>query len=145
MQRARSKACFARTALSGLVLGVDTVVALGDEELGKPADRDAARRMLLRLAGREHLVHTGHCLHVGGTDLTFTALATARVSCDALAAERLERYLDSGEWAGKAGSYGIQDAACDFMHLLDGSRDTVIGLHVATVTELIERWRARSR
>ena len=51
------------------VLAADTTVALGDEILGKPADRDDAAAMLARLSGREHEVHTAVALlHEGGAD-----------------------------------------------------------------------------
>jgi septum formation protein len=47
-----------RHAPGRLVLAADTVVALGDEILGKPADPADAARMLRRLSGRSHEVHT---------------------------------------------------------------------------------------
>jgi len=66
------------------VLAADTTVALGDEILGKPVDRDDAVRMLGRLSGREHEVHTAVAvLHEGGAD--------ARVSTSTVAFRPLTR------------------------------------------------------
>ena len=74
MQRARSKAELAPPPQAmGFVLGVDTIVVVGrtadqpmdiddGEELGKPAERAAAAAMLARLAGRDHVVLTAHCV-----------------------------------------------------------------------------------
>src|SRR5579862_1071890 len=45
-----------------MVLGADTIVALGSEILGKPRDEEHAREMLERLSGRCHEVYTGVCL-----------------------------------------------------------------------------------
>ena len=45
-----------------LIITADTVVIVGDEVLGKPADADEARSMLLKLSGRTHQVVTGVCL-----------------------------------------------------------------------------------
>ena len=42
-----------------LVIGADTVVALGDEILGKPRDEEDAYRMLSLLQGTSHKVYTG--------------------------------------------------------------------------------------
>ena len=42
-----------------LVIGADTVVAVGDEILGKPASREDAFSMLKTLSGKEHSVYTG--------------------------------------------------------------------------------------
>ena len=41
------------------VLAADTIVEVDGEILGKPVDTDDARRMLGRLSGRSHRVHTG--------------------------------------------------------------------------------------
>lgn len=119
------------------VLAVDTVVDLDGEELGKPADRDQAEGMLRRLAGRRHAVHTAHCLWLPATGARNEALHSAVVVCGPLDPERLARYLDSGQWRGKAGSYGMQDDAQDFFRLVEGAYDTVVGLHVPAVRALL--------
>ena len=62
---------------------------------------------------------------------------TSFVRCDVPDDGRLQRYLASGEWRGKAGAYGIQDPAQDFLHLDEGAFDTVVGLHVAAVRRLL--------
>lgn len=133
----------------GLVLGVDTIVVVGrfrddpmDDEagevLGKPADRAAAAAMLERLAGRDHVVLTAHCIVDTRSRAVAAACASARVSCEALSADQIERYLAGGEWFDKAGGYGIQGDAGAFMRVVEGEVDTVIGLNVATVRRLIE-------
>ena len=45
-----------------ILITADTVVICGEDILGKPADRDAAARMLRELSGRTHRVVTGVCL-----------------------------------------------------------------------------------
>jgi septum formation protein len=149
-QRACSKAELAAAPPApGLVLGVDTIVVVGrsladpmaiddGREFGKPTDRQAAAAMLESLAGRDHVVLTAHCVVDTRSRQVATACATARVRCHELAADEIERYLDSGEWTDKAGGYGIQGAAGTFMHVVDGELDTVIGLNLTTVRRLIE-------
>ncbi len=136
--RARRKAIGAHSADRRVpVLGVDTVVDLDGEELGKPRDRAAAAAMLARLAGRTHRVHTAHCLVVPATGRWAERLASATVVCGVPPAAELERYLASDQWRGKAGSYGLQDDAQGFLWLADGAFDTVVGLHVAAVRALL--------
>ena len=53
------------------VISADTVVAVGNEILGKPRDEDDARRMIRLLSGREHLVFTGVTLTHGDRQVTF--------------------------------------------------------------------------
>jgi septum formation protein len=123
------------------VLAVDTVVDLDGTELGKPRDREHAEQMLRRLSGRLHRVHTAHYLRQPSTGRSLERAASAVVACGPLDAARLERYLDSGQWRGKAGSYGVQDEAQDSFHVIDGSYDTVVGLHVPAVLALLAELR----
>jgi septum formation protein len=141
-ERARRKAsgspAAASLATGGLpVLGVDTVVDLDGVELGKPRDAEEARRMLLRLAGRDHRVHTAHCLVDARRGRIVERLTSATVTCRQPACDELEAYLASGEWRGKAGAYGIQDGAQGFLALVDGDFDTVVGLSVVAVRSLL--------
>jgi len=122
------------------VLAVDTVVDLDGHELGKPRDRAQAEAMLRALAGRTHRVHTAHWLGHGGR--SWSVVATAVVACGEHAPGALERYLDSGQWRGKAGSYGVQDEAQGFFAVVAGAYDTVVGLHVPAVVELLALARA---
>ncbi len=138
IERARRKATGAAAVPAGLpVLGVDTVVDLGGEELGKAKDRADAERCLRRLLGRSHFVHTAHCLWRPELGRHWLAVTTAQVVCAAADDAALARYLDSGQWVGKAGAYGIQDPAQDFLALRTGDLDTVVGLHVGTVLDLL--------
>lgn len=138
LARATRKAIGAPAPPPGLpVLGVDTVVDLDGEELGKAADRRAAERYLRLLLGRDHLVHTAHCLWRPDQLHHWQAVTTAKVRLAAADEAALQRYLDSGQWVGKAGAYGIQDPAQDFIALREGELDTVIGLQVATVRRLL--------
>lgn len=126
------------------VLAVDTVVDLAGCELGKACDRDAAAAFLARLAGHTHQVHTAHCLCVPGGNPSVPGdgklleeVASSVVTCDQPTPAQIQRYLDSDEWQGKAGAYGIQDPAQDFLRLVSGSFDTVVGLHVEAVRRLL--------
>ncbi len=99
----------ARSASGELVLGADTVVVLGNEVLGKPADSDAAREMLQALRGRTHRVISSIAL-VDGAGLT-VALDTcvSEVPMREYGEAEIARYLRSGSPLDKAGGYGIQD------------------------------------
>ena len=144
MLRARAKALGVPEPPAGLILGADTVVDLDGQELGKPADRDAARAMLARLSDRTHRVHTGHCIWHKARGETATALTTAQVCCGPIAADELESYLERGTWSDKAGAYGIQDPGASFLKLVKGDLDTVMGLSITAVRELLGQLRAQT-
>lgn len=140
--RARSK-CVGAVLAAGtkpcLVLGVDTVVDVDGVELGKPGDLQQARQMLQRLAGRAHTVHTAHCLRRHPDGAIFERTTTARVAFRPFLPGELERYLRTEDWRDKAGGYGIQSHAAAFATLVAGERDTVVGLSLAALGELLRR------
>jgi len=139
IERARAKARGAQgVPAGGIVLGADTVVALGREILGSPADAAGSAAMLGKLSGTTHQVMTAHCLWRAGSDLEAVALTTARVTMRPLSAQEIADYAATGEGIGKAGGYAIQEKADRFVVELQGALDTVIGLNVPTVAKL---WR----
>jgi septum formation protein len=108
------------------VLGADTVVELDGAILGKPADRAEAETMLTRLAGREHRVHTAVAMqHEARVELR---LSSSRVRFAELDAAAIARYLETGEYLGKAGAYGIQGRAGAFVEHIEGSYSGIMGL-----------------
>jgi septum formation protein len=113
------------------VLGADTTVAVSGQILGKPTDREDARRMLTLLAGRRHEVITAYRIRLG--DLVVERAVTTTVSFRALQPSEIEAYLDSREWEGKAGGYAVQGIAGAFATELRGSHTNVIGLPLAEV------------
>ena len=108
------------------VLGADTVVELDGAILGKPAMRAEASAMLARLSGREHQVHTA--VAVQHEDRLEMRLSSSRVKFADLDAATITRYLETGEYLGKAGAYAIQGRAGAFAEHIDGSYSGIMGL-----------------
>jgi septum formation protein len=132
--KARAMALAAPPSAPRLVLGADTLVCIpgprGAPELalGKPQDREEARRMLLRLTGKPHFVRTGIALVERRTGRVWRERSDSLVLFSAMGEEEIEAYLDSGEWAGVAGGYRIQGLAALFIERLEGSWTGVVGL-----------------
>ncbi|WP_296751879.1 Maf family protein [Thiobacillus sp.] len=120
------RAVDARHLLRFPVLGADTVVELDGAILGKPAGRAEAEAMLARLSGRQHQVHTAVAVqHEGRQELR---LSSSQVRFAALDAAAIARYLETGEYLGKAGAYAIQGRAGAFVEHIDGSYSGIMGL-----------------
>jgi septum formation protein len=132
---ARAKAEAVEPGPGGVVLGADTVVVVGNEILGKPADDDDARRMLRLLAGREHVVLTGICLR--GADGSLEDAEATRVRFLPLSEREIDAYVASGEPLDKAGAYAIQGLASKFIDRVEGCYFNVVGLPVAKVYGLL--------
>lgn len=113
------------------VLAADTVVALGREILGKPADDAQAQSMLRRLSGHRHEVLTAFCIRHGERKLE--RLVTTSVTFRSIDASEIAAYAASGEWRGKAGGYAIQGIAGCFVTDIRGSFTSVVGLPLAEV------------
>lgn len=114
---------------SGLVLAADTVAVCGSETLGKPTNREHAEKMLRMMSGKEHRVLTGVCLRIAGTDRIKTWLEETTLVMSVLSDDKLEDYLDSDGWVGKAGAFGYQDGL-DWVRIVEGLESTVVGLPI---------------
>jgi nucleoside triphosphate pyrophosphatase len=122
---------------NALVLGADTVVAVDREILGKPADAAEARRMLRNLSGRAHEVFTGVCLVRAPDGVVAEALELTRVTFRELSETEIENYIASGEPFDKAGGYGIQGRAREFVSAVEGGTENVVGLPMERVKEML--------
>ena len=118
-------------------LTADTTVALGDRVLGKPVDQEDARKTLSLLSNQTHLVHTAVVLCRGQERLT--AISSSKVTFTALSACDIEQYIASKEPFGKAGAYGIQGLAAQYIRQLDGSYTGVMGLPLFETAQLLKQ------
>ena len=125
---------------SALVLGADTEVVLGEVVYGKPADAADAARMLRELSGRRHQVLTAVWVLSAGREEF--ALSDTTVEFAPLDEAAIAAYVDSGEWRGKAGAYGIQGRAGAFVARIEGSYTGVMGLPVHETWTLLRRFAA---
>jgi nucleoside triphosphate pyrophosphatase len=124
------------------VLGVDTVVRCGDAVLGKPSGAREAREMLELLSGRPHVVESGLCLRTAQWEEVRSE--TTSVTFRALTAGDVSRYVDSGEWEGRAGGYAIQGLGAGLVERIDGDYLNVVGLPAsALVAVLAQRFPGR--
>lgn len=123
-------------ASNEVVLAADTTVALGRRILGKPETAAQAAEFLLLLGGRRHSVITAVAVRVG--DRIWRREVVTAVKMKRLSDRELNSYLDSGEWQGKAGAYGIQGRAGALIPWISGSFTGVVGLPLAETAQLLQ-------
>lgn len=121
----------------GLILACDTVAECQGQVLGKPDDLEHARAMLATLSGREHRVLSGVCLRKVPDGQTSVRVAVTTLRMDTLTPGRLDDYLATGQWQGKAGAFGFQDGL-DWVHVIAGSESNVVGLPMELLAEMLE-------
>lgn len=119
-----------------VVLGADTVVAFGDRVLGKPQDPRHAREMLRLLSGTTHIVITGVAVTRRATDFAQEKRVMSAVRMRLLTAREIDLYVESGQWQGKAGGYGIQDND-PFVTRVSGCYTNIVGMPMPATRALL--------
>tara|TARA_R110002072_G_scaffold5007_1_gene33833 strand:+ start:2329 stop:2922 length:594 start_codon:yes stop_codon:yes gene_type:complete len=119
-----------------LVLGSDTVVARGLRTLPKAETREQALDCLRLLSGQSHRVWTGIAL-ISPDGRMASRVVETRVKFKRLSKVEIDAYLDSGEWQGKAGGYGVQGLAEAFVLSIQGSYSGVMGLPLYETANLL--------
>jgi len=123
------------------VLAADTTVCLDGEVLGKPENDDDAIKMLKKLSGKKHEVHTA--VAVCFKEKAKVVLSTTEVEMMRLTAGMIDMYIASGEHRDKAGSYGIQGRAAAWVKHIEGSYTGVMGLPLFETVQLINKVAAK--
>ncbi|ABB24041.1 Maf family protein [Pelodictyon luteolum] len=123
---------------SSIILSADTVVEHDGLILQKPQGEEEALAMLQSLQGRTHSVHTGYALLYG--ERKHTAMATTRVTFNAMPKREIMRYIATGSPFDKAGAYGIQDPVmASYVSGIEGCYYNVVGLPLSAVWAAIQK------
>ena len=128
----------AARAGTGIVIAADTIVALGEEILGKPLDARDAERMLKQLSGKTHRVITGLAIVDAATGISRTRVSVTRVWFRDLAPDEISSYVATGEPLDKAGAYGIQERGALLVDKIEGCYFNVVGLPLSLLGELLQ-------
>ncbi|MEP6808695.1 MAG: Maf family protein, partial [Chthoniobacterales bacterium] len=110
----------ARAHPAAVVLGADTLVALDGAPIGKPANHDAAFRILQRLSGREHTVCTGVCICALARKKQLSFCVVSQVHFRHLAAAEIRAYLTKIDPLDKAGAYAAQGHGAEIIERICG-------------------------
>jgi septum formation protein len=118
------------------IITADTTVAVGRRILGKPDNRDDAKRMINLLSGRAHNIHTALVIHAPGGK-TATRLSSSRVKVKRLTEAEIEAFLDTSDWVDAAGAYKLQKSFARFIIHVSGSPSGIIGLPLFETAQLL--------
>ena len=123
-----------------IILGADTIVALGDVVFGKPKDEQEAIVTLKKLSGRMHRVITGLAVYDFEHGVTLTKTVVSRLWFKKLKLRDIMLYVSSGECLDKAGSYAIQGGGKALVSRLEGSMENIIGLPREQTADLLAKY-----
>jgi septum formation protein len=110
-----------------IVIASDTMVEFNHRQIGKPKDRQDAKKTLQMLSGNTHHILTAYAIYQGEKCLV-SRVIHATLYIEKMADLEIEEYLDTGSPFDKAGSYGIQDTDFINSRILEGDKETIMGL-----------------
>lgn len=118
-----------------IIVSCDTVVVNDGIIIGKPKDREDAKKILKSLSGSRHRVISAVCICKDGE--YYVETDTTYVNFRKISDDEIENYIDERKPYDKAGSYGIQDEKFDFVESIDGSMDNVVGFPIEKFKEML--------
>ena len=120
-----------------IIIGSDTVVAIGNMILGKPRDASHAEYMLRLLRNGEHAIHTAlSVLWKGQHRLTSTRVLT-KINMRNYSDLEMGQYIASGDPMDKAGGYAVQNKQFHLVERLNGCYTSAIGLPLCSLIEML--------
>ena len=125
-----------------LIIGADTVVANNGKILGKPADREDARRMISSLQNHTHQVYTGVSLilHYHGQKRSSVFFEQSDVDVYPMTEQEIQTYLSTDEPYDKAGAYGIQGHFAIYVKGIHGDYNNIVGLPISRIYQELKNW-----
>jgi septum formation protein len=121
-----------------LIIGMDSLVVLGKNIMGKPRDTNEARIMLKKLSGKRHFVVTGIALSLKGRFISGSE--STDVYFRKLQPKEIDWYISSGEPKDKAGAYALQGLGRLYVRRINGCYFNVLGFPISLFQRLLSRF-----
>jgi len=123
-----------------IIIGVDTVGESHGHILGKPRDREDAKRLIRLISGTTHKVVSAVCLINTVSGKTISATSETLVTMEKMDEKEIQQYVDSGEGDDKAAAYAIQGKGSLFIEKINGDYFNVVGLPIYTLKKLLKEF-----
>ena len=118
------------------LLVADTVIEVGGEIVRKAKTQLEAKELLLKQSGNEISIITATALKKEG--FLFLDISSTKYLFNTFEMDDLNRYLDSGEWDGKAGACMVEGFCKKYIKEVVGLESTAMGLPVEKVLPWLE-------
>jgi septum formation protein len=120
-----------------LVLGCDSVLALGGEIYGKPASKADAIARWQQMRGRIGDLYTGHALIDLSQTKTIVRCQITQVQFAAVSDHQIEAYVDTEEPLNCAGCFALDGKGGLFIEEIKGCHSNVIGLSLPLLRKML--------
>ena len=141
----RKGTSIAQTRPDAVVLAADTLVALENQIIGKPADLSEAAQILQRLSGRTHQVCSAVAIYQQTLGKSAVFHESSRVRFRRLSAAMIQSYLAKVDTLDKAGAYAAQGSGAEIIAKIEGSFTNVVGLPMEKTVAELAKFRIRPK
>ena len=131
----------ARHFKNAIIIGVDTVGESHGHILGKPKNREDAKRLIRLISGTTHKVVSAVVVINSKSGRTLSSTTETLVTMDKLDEKEIAAYVASGEGDDKAAAYAIQGKGSLFIKKIDGDYFNVVGLPIYTLKKLLKKFK----
>lgn len=125
---------------NSIIIAADTFVTFKGKILGKPKDKQDAKRVLKLLSGKTHLIITGFTIIDTTTGQSVTKSIETKVYFKKLTDKEISVYVATSEPLDKAGAYGIQEKGSVFVKKIEGDYFNVVGLPIYAVVDTLKKF-----
>jgi septum formation protein len=137
MELGRGKALsVAKRFPDAIVIGSDTIVTVGDVQLGKASTLDEARAMWQLATSAENKITSSVAVICMNAKFEKTLYDNAFVTLKPYDETVVEAYLSTDDWHDKAGAWSIQQCR-HLMTEIRGDEETILGLPTRLVVKLL--------
>jgi len=135
----------AQTRPDAVVLAADTLVALENQIIGKPADLSEAVQMLRLLSGQTHDVCSAVAIYRQTSGRSAIFQEVSRVRFRHLSNATIDKYLAKVDPLDKAGAYAAQGSGAEIIAKIEGSFTNVVGLPMEKTVAALAKFGIRRR
>lgn len=121
-----------------VVIGSDTIVSFDGKQLGKPDDRKHAREMIQWLCEKEADVTTSIIVICKATHVQVVESEGTKIRLKPFDSAKVDAYLDTGDYADKAGGFGVQSGFGPLVEYITGDYDSIIGLPTRRLARILQ-------
>lgn len=132
----KAQAIYTEDKHHSIIIAADTIVALDNRLLGKPADFAQAKAYWQLLSGQSHQVYTAMAILYQGR--CFPSLSINQVHFSHISDAQMQAYWQTGEPQDKAGAYAIQGMAAAWVERIEGSYSAIMGLDLAQLAQTLQ-------
>lgn len=113
---------------NAVIIGADTFVIFEGKFIGKPKNKEDAKKTLRKLSGIKHNIVSGLAIIDTKNKTIFNDYGKAEVEFRNLTEEEIDDYVATGEPLNMAGSYGLMNKAAGLIENINGDFYSIIGL-----------------